>query len=409
MNILLIADLGSKNNFAYHVGDEAMFYETYRWYSNNKPNYNLSIFSNNRSHSKLKLDEFITPQIFKSKGLGYFLKLIIKFVIFKIFRIDRLSPIEKKTCYFLSKQDKIHFTGGGNISSIFKEQLLFYSFIILLTWLLKKEIILTSQTIGPFILKDLLLVFLVFNLPTKIGIREKFNVNKSLIQYSILLPKVYSMIDSAYTLDSKSQINLNERKSNVIRIGLSIHKWGSHTKQIEEALLESLAILCKMHKVQILLIPHVITNNKDKDDTYNMKQFISKIANTATIISFTNDKLLKTKNEPAINIKYLTENVDLLITTRYHGIIFALSSNTPCLTFKMDKYYNQKNSGALNHIYGKNIEKYVVDLQDKKNEKKLQTKIQYLINNNKVEKEILKVKNKQIFESINIQRRILFY
>ncbi|HEY6041817.1 MAG TPA: polysaccharide pyruvyl transferase family protein, partial [Anaerolineae bacterium] len=50
-------------------------------------------------------------------------------------------------------------------------------------------------------------------------------------------------------------------------------------------------------------------------------------------------------------VKGLTAAMDMVITTRYHGLVFALSSGVPALAINLDGYYETKNCGLLDLIF----------------------------------------------------------
>ena len=65
---------------------------------------------------------------------------------------------------------------------------------------------------------------------------------------------------------------------------------------------------------------------------------------------------------PASYIAQRTADVDVLLTTRYHGIVFALSHNIPVIALQFDAYYRMKNMGALEYMYGSDAQTHMVEL-----------------------------------------------
>lgn len=148
--IILFADVGGhEDQQYYHVGDEAMLYESYRWYKNNHPTYALTVFSWFPTHSDLQCTE--TPHLHwpKDKGFSYFPLLMAKLLIWKILGKSYFSKTELSLITVIQNHDRLHFTGGGNLSSQFRPWLYYCFFVLFVAKLLRKEIIVTSQTIGP--------------------------------------------------------------------------------------------------------------------------------------------------------------------------------------------------------------------------------------------------------------------
>ena len=193
MRVLLFADIGGERGF-YHTGDEAMFEVTYAWYRKNYPKCIITTLSKTPQklqHLNWPMDRFINR--------GYFFIMFFKTLIWRLFKINIFTKKEFDFIKLVSNTDRIHFTGGGNITSLFTPWLYYSLFVIFLGRLLKKRVILTSQTIGPFRIIDKLPVIVILNLADLIVLREEIIDNR----YGIFLPKLKGMIDSAYFLPAK--------------------------------------------------------------------------------------------------------------------------------------------------------------------------------------------------------------
>ena len=46
-------------------------------------------------------------------------------------------------------------------------------------------------------------------------------------------------------------------------------------------------------------------------------------------------------------IKFMYSKMDMVITTRYHGLVFAASSGVETYVINYDEYYSQKNRGFV--------------------------------------------------------------
>lgn len=368
MNILLFANIGTSIDGFYHIGDEAMFLETYRWYQKHHPKDTITIFSSLPNHQNLKLVE-LTNEIDLSKtNKKYLLKILVKNFLYKYFNINLLTSIEIDLTNIIKKQDRIHFCGGGNLTSLFQNWLYYSLIIISVAKIYKKEIILTSQTIGPFNLVDKII--------TSILLFGTKNVTRG-----------NQMLDAAYSLSVTSNFKLPPKK--YLRIGLSLHDWKNSTNFNLE-LLKTLTVLNTKQKIEIVLIPHVLNCYiNDCDMGYMQKLF----ANSNLSIVKPNIKdILNSKPNASNTIKKLTASCDLLITTRYHGIIFALSCNVPVLTYVSDNYYSDKNIKALKIYYKNDYYKY---LNEPKN-------IMSIINNLSIEQNKLKLINDKLSKNYDL-------
>lgn len=366
--ILLFADIGGheEENY-YHVGDEAMFYETYRWYKTNHPRWKLTAASWTIAHSNLDIHEtrhLSRPKI-NSKLLKkfYFPSLFIKFLLHLLTNINLFSPSEYQLIMSIKKQDRIHFTGGGNLSSQFRPWLYYSFFVLFVARSFSKQILLTSQTIGPISGIDKLLANFIFNFSDLITVRSKLDVhNKKSSNYFSY--KIESMLDAAYNLPTKKNQPRIKHKNNYV-IGLSIHSWKGYERKTIELIKNVLVEFSKNHSLSIVIIPHHLTLKNESIDSFILKEIIAELPSTVSIYEPNSQKIIRKISVPATEIKLLTSRVDLLLTTRYHGIIFALSQNIPTIAISFDKYYQEKNTSTLKMIYGSDYKKYHVTVQDK--------------------------------------------
>lgn len=63
-------------------------------------------------------------------------------------------------------------------------------------------------------------------------------------------------------------------------------------------------------------------------------------------------------------MKGLTSTCDLVVSSRYHGVIFALSESVPTLAIVGNTYQHMKNSEALKFVFGSKWKQYLIDLRD---------------------------------------------
>lgn len=395
MKVLLFANIGTDSDSFYHVGDESMFLETYSWYKKHfhAKDCQVSAFTNLPNHQNLDIEEIINPIPSYNISIKYFTRLLILNFFLRIFKINLLSKQENKLTQSIKEQDLIHFCGGGNINSLFPSWLYFSFIIIVIAKIYRKKIILTSQTIGPFKKSHLFLVFFILNLPSLIALRGK---NTNLKKYLIFKPHIKPMLDAAYYLPKQPSPIYKQGKQKELKIGLSLHDWPTHSNTIKEIL----KILLKQlpPHARVSLIPHILSRHSHWDLDFMQEIIPLKLK----IKDINYQKIIKNKKSAQI-IKYITAQQDLLITTRYHGLVFALSENVPVISIVSDDYYSQKNTEALKLIYGnKKYKKYLFQIKDNSNYKLLPTKIKNLIRQNKKEKKILQQLNKKIKKNYDL-------
>lgn len=348
MRVLLVANVGGGKAGFYHVGDEAMFYQWYTTYLAGRSPVMLGTFLPFGSASYPDIESH--PQLpwpsHPRTARQYFYKLLFKVLLLKITHLSHLSPEQQSCIETIKKYDRIHFTGGGNITSTFPSWLYYTYFIIFVSWIFNKEVVLTSQTIGPFTPYDTGLSSCMLNLVKKIQLRERVTNNWPLLKFGIIRPKISSAVDAATHLHSKSTYRL-PKNSSAIRIGLSLHGWKNFGDQIEKKTLEILAVLHIKYHIEVVLIPHLFTRNMQQWDSGFMRQLVKKLPADIRVMCPTYEELTTSAVTPACTIKALTASVDVLISSRYHGLVFALATGTPFIGFLMDDYYNRKNAKLL--------------------------------------------------------------
>lgn len=296
-----------------------MFLETYRWYQFHHPIDKITLLTSQANHQNLKVTEVTNPILPRSFNKTKLLIIGIKTILLKSVGINFLTPKEKQLLEVVKDQDRIHFCGGGNLTSIYSNWLYYSLTILCLAHLYTKEIVLTSQTIGPFNLIDKLIASFFINRAKIIAIRGH---DQNLGGLSVTLPQISNMLDAATTLPTTTDQKIPS-KTKTIRIGLSIHRLvnDNFLKQLPELL----SSISQSIPIEIILIPHIIVDEPNQWDLGFMEELFSKAH--IPIIKPNISNILNSKPEPAYYIKDLTASVDLLISTRYHGLVFALSKN----------------------------------------------------------------------------------
>ncbi len=389
--MVLFSNIGGFIEPYYHVGDEAMFYESYRWYKENVPKVKLVALTEFISHKSLHLTEkkhLRWPLGNKSSRI-YFITLLARTLLHRILKINVLSKKEYEFFKLIQSADVLHFSGGGNINSLFPFWLYYSLYAAIIAKMLRKKILIVGQTLGPFNLIDRITLPVFHHLPDLVGIRERVFFKNS---------KIKSMLDAAYTLPSNSGKRLRSKKT--FRIGLSIHPWKGYETQILDAVTHFVKSV-KRKKVDVVLIPHEFDKN-NKRDLLICKKIASLLPSSIHVYCPTYKELAEKSVEPAIRINTLTSQCDILITTRYHGLIFGMAANVPTIAFQSDDYYHQKNTNALMLIYKKNATRYTVDIRKTDWRTDFVKKTNYVLKNNKAEKNILKKRNEKVIRDREI-------
>ncbi|MDO8497029.1 MAG: polysaccharide pyruvyl transferase family protein [bacterium] len=393
MKVLLIGDIGGfPQGYAHikppvnytHIGDEAMMLATYHWYTHSFPQFALTTLSWKHIYRLPSLRtqyHFVWPTE-KLINRLYFFPFLIKLILWKHLQINHFSSKEYKFVKLIDLQDVIHFTGGGNLTSLYPSWLYYSLFVISAGRILGKKVVLASQTVGPFKPIDALTFWLIVRAAHYVGLRKPLNLQKSL--FSRWFPNMKPMLDSAYSYTPTKR----GQSSPIFRIGISIHSWKNfnddYIVRLATSIMKSISVT---EHCEVIYIPHILSSNKDMDDYrlyVKMKQKLPKN------FPFHYGSVSKNREKSVAEVKSLTSSCDLVLTTRYHGVIFALSTDVPVIALSYDSYYTAKHRGALSFIYGKNLSHYLIRLKKNTPYDDIMPKITCVLKNIRKEKEILR-------------------
>jgi hypothetical protein len=353
--VFIIADIGLDVNKGYHVGDEAMFCCNLHIYLNN--HFDVTASSRSISHNRNNFTE-VTDIYIKNKL--FFLWLLTCSVLLKYFRINLFQGEFRTTVTELIGSDLLHISGGGNINSFWPGHIYFRCLMIYLADLFNIPIIMTSQTIGPLnqIFHEIIIGW-ALNKVKFIGVRDAVFSKKYLEKSGVTDPLVDLMTDDALQTDTLGLVSndwLNTILANTdgqINIGLSLHDWQniSHYELITKGLVN---ISKKYPNAKFFAIPHLIDNN-DEGDTGLMSKLLSE-SSIEKFYSFSYKDIIKISKDiesiPLL-IFYITAQMDIVISSRYHGLVFSSVASVPAIAINYDEYYRAKNEGFLSFYYDK--------------------------------------------------------
>lgn len=247
--------------------------------------------------------------------------------------------------------------GGGYIRSrkglkhCFNVPLLLHP--LLLGSLLGKTTVLYAQSVGPFHNRfEERLVTFVLRRMSLVMLREDTSV--ALLGRLGVSNNVVRAIDSGFLLESRQKVNLRKMyeipKSRLI-IGVTVRAWLDDEAQAvyEAAVAKALDTIIETHDVHVVFIPQV-TAAKGDDDRLVSKRVRDRMNNVAhvTLIAETPDHH---------TIKSLYDNLDVLLGTRFHSVIFSLTSHVPVLAIE----YEHKTSGIMRDL---DLQHWVIKIED---------------------------------------------
>lgn len=257
-----------------------------------------------------------------------------------------------------SAADLVLPVGGGymrgkpDITSTILLFLLLHPFV--LSRILCKPTVIYPQSVGPFgnsiqkflvsrVLKNVELMF----------IREDVSVN--LLKTLLIDKNVVRTVDSGFAFNGDSALNLKQvleiSNDNPI-VGITVRKWMKKSNQ--DLYEKEMALFCEYiianHNVNVVFIPQVTAVHHNDDDrevgqrVYNLM----KIKTAAFVVAESYDHNI---------IKSIYSQLDFTVGTRFHSVIFSLTSNVPAIAIE----YEHKTSGIMHDL---NLGQWVIKIED---------------------------------------------
>ncbi|HEU5187628.1 MAG TPA: polysaccharide pyruvyl transferase family protein, partial [Candidatus Saccharimonadales bacterium] len=224
---------------------------------------------------------------------------------------------------------------------------------LLFGFLLGKPTVLYAQSVGPFQNKfEELLVAFVLKRMTRIMLREDTSV--ALLAKLGITRTVVRAIDSGFLLGSNQKIDIRKKYSippNALLVGVTVRAWlkGEAQTRYEQAVAQALDDVIEKNNAHVIFIPQVTATKGDDDRVVSRRvRGLMQHTKATTLINDTPDHH---------RIKSLYDSLDLLLGTRFHSVIFSLTSHVPVLAIE----YEHKTSGIMRDL---GLEQWVIKIED---------------------------------------------
>jgi colanic acid/amylovoran biosynthesis protein len=253
--------------------------------------------------------------------------------------------------------DLIVPVGGGYIRSReglynrFNVPLLLHP--LLFGYLLGKPTVLYAQSVGPFQNKfEGLLVGYVLRRMTLVMLREDTSV--ALLAWLGVKHNTLRAIDSGFLLAGRYSQDVRKKyhiAADKLLVGVTVRSWlkGRAQTAYEESVAASLDALIETANAYILFIPQVTARKGDDDRRVSRRVYaLMRHTSSATLVEDTPDH-----NQ----IKAMYDGLDMLLGTRFHSVIFSLTSYVPVLAIE----YEHKTSGIMRDL---KLEQWMIKIED---------------------------------------------
>lgn len=227
--------------------------------------------------------------------------------------------------------------------------------------ILSKPVILAPQSFGPFgnsyqkgiVRKTLNNCALIFVREDKsVRILRDIGINKKLIVRSV---------DAGFAFDSTITHTAHKKNKNQLSIGITARAWLKNSDQqvYEKALASYITLMQQKHEALVSLIPQVTSDLYEDDDRIVERRIcneVKKVSRPPNLI----DKKLNHHD-----LKLLYSDLDYTVGTRFHSVIFSLSSYVPAIAIE----YEHKTGGIMHDL---GLDKWVIKIEKVTAEKLIQ-------------------------------------
>lgn len=224
---------------------------------------------------------------------------------------------------------------------------------LLFGYILGKPTVLYPQSVGPFVhASEKPLVAFVLRRMTLILLREDTSVK--LLAAIGVFPNVARAVDSGFLLRSRNRLDIRKKyriPAGMPIVGVTVRSWltGKAQTAYERAVAEALDDIAERFGAHVLFIPQV-TAAKGDDDRVASRRVRGHMrrASGVTVIDSAPDHH---------QIKAIYDKLDILLGTRFHSVIFSLTSYVPVLAIE----YEHKTSGIMHDL---GLDKWVIKIEE---------------------------------------------
>jgi polysaccharide pyruvyl transferase WcaK-like protein len=233
--------------------------------------------------------------------------------------------------YHLIRSDIVFICGGGNLTSVWPDVL--EARLYLLKWAnrLKKKIILVSQTMGPFSAEHKIECQKMLSNAVWIGVRDKhFSFQQ------IGLPVQFTVDDAVFLEPEHSDLTKKIIETRKPILSLSLRDCKGLQLEQKQIIANAISKLASEKGFQTVFIPHHIPQGDVR-----VAQDIKSMWSSTTPFTIIEPV------QRATALKAITKESQLVVTMRYHQLIFALSTGVPAVGIYFNEYTQAKLNGAF--------------------------------------------------------------
>lgn len=226
--------------------------------------------------------------------------------------------------------------GGGNMTSQYGGLLFERLAAIRVANAMDLEVLVTGQTVGPVLTgPDRAEVAEALRLCRVVGSRERYTHD---LLSTLGVESLPVLDDATFFSPDKGLHSADLPESGYIAATFAPASGAMSTPDYHRHMARLLDLACEQLQLPILLIPHVSTFG-EPDGDQGCQAAIARLSKAPDV------RVLDQR--PAQETMALTANAELVISSRYHPVIFGLAAGVPVLPVAVDYYAEVRIGGAL--------------------------------------------------------------
>jgi polysaccharide pyruvyl transferase WcaK-like protein len=365
MNLLLIGDVGGWPT--YHVGDEAMLESNLAWLSGMASGGRIEMISQDPVWSAGHygtpcVESARFPEVADHARYNALIQEAERCAARNGAPADRpnralpLDPVVarlERIAESLLNSDALVILGGGNLCSSWPHLLYERIALMRMARRLGKKIIVLGQTVGPKLLDSEHALLVDVLRDAKIIVLRDIQSYGLLRSADVPSHQLIYDVDDAFSLAPKPSEREVASQNGRPWIAVTFTTFVDPVEQphVVQALAAQLNLMQKKTGCGLVFIPHVGLARGTFPDAV-MGEALAKLLRGRMQVMH-----LRVASE----VRWLTGQASMIISSRYHPLVFGLAANVPGLGLYTDGYSQAKLEGALDHA---SLRRWVLPLSD---------------------------------------------
>jgi polysaccharide pyruvyl transferase WcaK-like protein len=337
--LLFIGDVGGET--ARHVGDEAMLEANLAGFRALFPSVESTVVSRDPDWIRSRYGIESVPLFGFPRGRDASSE---REKLLSRLRVEAVSS--GSTCATLDalrRADAVVISGGGNLSSSWPDLLFERIALLSLASLLGKPAIVVGQTLGPRLEPgEARLLGESLRLARMVGVRERPSLALA-VSIGVPLDRLWYQADDAIFLGetvADGTVRLRGPSSSIaITIDPQVRAWG---RGLFAAIAKQLRELAESTGATPVLLPHMFG-----DERAGLPSDLTEARLLAAAIGLERTTIVE--GSGAETAAEIARHAELVVSSRYHPLVFAMSAGTPAIGIYPDEYCRIKLEGALAH------------------------------------------------------------